>query len=290
MSAPATDVNTSAKESLVAVQLIDQVERGLAEPADLPARLEEPNLPAVREAAGRMFDLLVHVGSSVLAVEVKSSREGTDPQRLAERALLRNYDSFRALRQRRPEWAAYRIVESLLDELEGTGTEQAIRPGPEAAGLLEQVRREVGRRLADEQRHEPTVPDSSEWLVLYSQAVEEVISRSVAEGQTRTALRSLMTHLAVGQDDLGRLFAVSGETVRRWERGRSRIPRERGAAILAVESALGRLLEVFRPERLPLVVRRKADLFDGETALEWILRGRIDEVVDRYDRTFAYQA
>ena len=99
-----------------------------------------------------------------------------------------------------------------------------------------------------------------------------------------------MIHLDLGQDELGRLLGVSGETVRRWERGKNRIPRDSEAAILTVESAVRRLLEIFRPERLPLVVRREADLFEGETALEWILRGRIDDVILHYERMFVYQA
>jgi len=49
------------------------------------------------------------------------------------------------------------------------------------------------------------------------------------------------------------------------------------------------MLEIFRPERLFQVVRRKADLFDGESALEWILRGRVAEVADRYELALSYQ-
>jgi transcriptional regulator with XRE-family HTH domain len=99
-----------------------------------------------------------------------------------------------------------------------------------------------------------------------------------------------MTHLDVGQDELGRLFGVSGETVRRWERGKSSISSGSEAAILAVESAVRRLLEIFCRDRLPLAIRRKAKLFNGETALEWILRGRIEQVVESYERTLLYQA
>ena len=41
---------------------------------------------------------------------------------------------------------------------------------------------------------------------------------------------------------------------------------------------------MFRPRRLPEVIRRPAALFDAEPVLEWIERGRIIEVVQRYDR------
>jgi hypothetical protein len=40
---------------------------------------------------------------------------------------------------------------------------------------------------------------------------------------------------------------------------------------------------------LPTGIRRPAELFDGETALAWILRGRIAEVADRYETALLYQ-
>jgi len=46
---------------------------------------------------------------------------------------------------------------------------------------------------------------------------------------------------------------------------------------------------MFRPERLAQVVRRKAGLFDGESALDWILRGRIVTAVDHYEIALVYQ-
>jgi len=54
--------------------------------------------------------------------------------------------------------------------------------------------------------------------------------------------------------------------------------------------ALTRLLALFRPERLPEVIQRPADLFDGERALDWIRRGRAAEVADRYEMALSYQA
>ncbi len=41
--------------------------------------------------------------------------------------------------------------------------------------------------------------------------------------------------------------------------------------------------------RLPQVIRRPVDIFDGHSALEWILLGRIEEVAKRYEVAFAYQ-
>ena len=49
-------------------------------------------------------------------------------------------------------------------------------------------------------------------------------------------------------------------------------------------------LLVFGPERLPQVIRREAELFDGNPAVNWIVSGRITEVAKRYESVLAYQA
>jgi transcriptional regulator with XRE-family HTH domain len=54
-------------------------------------------------------------------------------------------------------------------------------------------------------------------------------------------------------------------------------------------AALSRLEEMFVPVRLPEIIRRPAQGFGGERALDWILRGEIDKVVEHYDLTLAYQ-
>ncbi len=132
--------------------------------------------------------------------------------------------------------------------------------------------------------------DDVEWRLLYNQAIEQVVAHEPGIDSTRTALRALMTRLDLSQDDLGRMLGVSGETIRRWERGATGIPAGRRALILAAEAGLRRLQDLFRPERLPTAVRRPAELFDGERALDWILRGRIAEVADRYETALLYQA
>ncbi len=105
----------------------------------------------------------------------------------------------------------------------------------------------------------------------------------------RLALERLMECLGLSQDQMGRMLDVSGETVRRWKSGATGIPLSRVAELTAAESALNRLLQIFRPERLPLVIRRKAEVFGGKAALDWILDGRIAEVADRYELSLAYQ-
>jgi transcriptional regulator with XRE-family HTH domain len=136
----------------------------------------------------------------------------------------------------------------------------------------------------------PDPAADQELLVLFNLAVFEVLRAASIQGQGRQEARHLMSRLALSYDQLGRAFGVSGETVRRWERGSHPIPDERLADLAAAGAALGRLEAMFRPERLSQVVRKKAGLFEGESALDWILRGRIAAAAGRYETALVYQA
>ena len=107
--------------------------------------------------------------------------------------------------------------------------------------------------------------------------------------EARMVMRRLLTALDLNSDELGQMLGVRGETVRRWEQGLESVPLERLADLTSAEVALDRLLELFRPKRLPVAIRRPVEFFGGEPALTWILRGQIDEVANRYDRVLAYQ-
>jgi hypothetical protein len=122
-------------------------------------------------------------------------------------------------------------------------------------------------------------------LALFSFESEETVSN---DGQK--VLRELMVTLKISFDDLGKMFKVSGETVRRWENGANAIPVDKTATILSTRAPLDKLLQIFQPERLSVVIRRHSDLFDGERALDWILRGRISGVARRYEVALSYQA
>ncbi len=116
---------------------------------------------------------------------------------------------------------------------------------------------------------------------------ETASARKASSG--RDMLRRVSTCLELSFENVGRILNVPGETVRRWERGISRIPTDALATLELVDSALNRLSKLFLPQRLPEVVRRKADLFNGARALDWILQGRIGDVVDRYEHALTYQ-
>ncbi len=102
-------------------------------------------------------------------------------------------------------------------------------------------------------------------------------------------LDRLRTCLDLSQEDLGTMFGVTGEDVRAWESGGAEIPEITFARLISAGTALDRMLWLFRPDRLPQVIRRRAEAFNGERALEWILDGRIAEVADRYDSGLSYQ-
>jgi cell wall assembly regulator SMI1 len=91
-------------------------------------------------------------------------------------------------------------------------------------------------------------------------------------------------------DELGKMLGVSSKRIDEWNRGQSAIPPAQLAMLHNAAVALDLLEQTFESERLPKVIRRSAALFDGERALDWILRGRIQDVAERYDRVLMYQA
>ncbi len=101
-------------------------------------------------------------------------------------------------------------------------------------------------------------------------------------------LARLKAGLDVGSEDVGAMFGATGDIARAWELGTEEVPDLIFARVIAAESAFNRLAEIFRPERLPQVIRRRAPVFDNERALDWILDGRIAEVAERYDSGLAF--
>lgn len=102
-------------------------------------------------------------------------------------------------------------------------------------------------------------------------------------------LDRLGSALGLGQDELGRLFGVSGESIRRWRNRQVAMPLDQRAKLGESAAALDRLEAIFQPQALAQAVRRKAAAFEGESALDWILRGRIRDVADIYEFVLSYQ-
>ncbi len=108
------------------------------------------------------------------------------------------------------------------------------------------------------------------------------------------ALRSYLRHvrevLDLSFDQVGRALRVNGETVRRWENAAIAIPEAQWAPVTMMDQEVHRMERLFTPERLPMVVRRPADMFEGRAAMDWLLEGRWQEVADLYESALLYQA
>ncbi len=134
------------------------------------------------------------------------------------------------------------------------------------------------------------VSNVQESFALFHLAVSSVITEEESANEGQQILRTLMTVFDLSFEELGRMFGVTGETARRWEIGSSSISSDRKAAISSTKEPMDKLLKIFRHARLPQVIRRAAELFGGERALDWILRGKIADVANRYEITLRYQA
>ena len=130
----------------------------------------------------------------------------------------------------------------------------------------------------------------AELLAIFNAAVGERFLAERAEWQGRQIVRDLIVRLGLTRDEVAAMLHVPVETLDAWESGRTTIPKESVAQLQAAGTALSKLLGIFQPERLPQVIRREADLFDGHPAVDWIVRGRIAEVAERYESVLAYQA
>jgi DNA-binding transcriptional regulator YiaG len=128
-----------------------------------------------------------------------------------------------------------------------------------------------------------------DYLSTYNLAFAEILREHMVEPRAQQTIRELLQGFDLSYDELGRTFDVSGETVRRWAKGASAVPKQKLAVLDVAGNALRRMLRVIRPEVLPSVVRRPAELFGGASALDWIRSGRFADVADRYETAFAYQ-
>jgi len=150
----------------------------------------------------------------------------------------------------------------------------------------------LGVRVRVPQRRQharpPRVKPDLETVIVFDAGVLEYTTKIASSKDTAAIIQRLMAHLQLSYDEVGLIVGTTGETVRRWEHGQS-IPPEKHAVLHATDAALSRLLDVIKPEALPSAVRTPAEIFDTESALAWILRGRMTEVAERYDRELSYQ-
>ena len=200
-------MTTAATSARRVADLHRRIMARLAAAPDLPDRLAQPNLPAVRQAAALFYDCLREL-----------DRPGAiDTPVAVARALVGAVDGLRALRERRLADAASHLLASWLDQ--GTvGDRMTTDAGSSTYGPAPDVALEIAEAAARAAqapwpRSQPL--DDPEWLLTYHLACEQLMAEHLGAGRARVALRSLMAHLNLSQDDLGRMFGVSSETVRR---------------------------------------------------------------------------
>ena len=114
-------------------------------------------------------------------------------------------------------------------------------------------------------------------------------TRGPVEDAAAVLLR-VKTLLGVDEAMLVRLLGVDLDAIQLAQVAPEAFPKEAFPALAHYDAACRRLLAMFRPERLHRVLRRRVPLFGGSAALDWILQGRIDQVVAEYERTLSYQA
>lgn len=237
---------------------------------DLAVRLREPNLDAVAAFIQRVDDAVAGLNRLAHLPDDISPLVEASVVQASLLSLLSCRSGNRAL-------AADLLAQTWSSQASAFGVDAAWVPHvtlPDAAMLL----------------HKPGDVDLPEVLALFNLAVGDHLRKRAGADEGRAILRRTFTLLGLSHDEAALIFRVRGETIRRWEQGITRISDERLAVLHTIDAALDRLSRLFRPDRLRSVVRRAADLFDGERALDWILRGRIAEVADRYDMALSYQA
>jgi transcriptional regulator with XRE-family HTH domain len=235
----------------------------------LAERLQSPDLDTLR-------DFVRFVDGCIVIFNEAAGLEDRWASLIRANALQSSFPVAVSYRHGRPRWACEQLFALWNGSLAVWGYE-ALNDCP--------VQEQSERRLRDFVQLEHDI----DYLTTFHLAVSEVLTESVTGSEARAILERLRATLDLSFDDLGRVFRVSGETVRRWERGSSILPADQMATLASTDAALDRLLHILKPERLAQVITRSADLFDGRSARELILSGQIDQVADRYEVALRYQ-
>ncbi len=157
-------------------------------------------------------------------------------------------------------------------------------PGPEVTAP------DLGSLASEDEPIDPSTLSNRKLLWSFQTAVFQLLRTEEHQREGLEALIDMRTSLDLDSAQLGRLLEVSEDRVRSWEEEEETLPGETAARLSVILDSMRRLRSMFLPERLPQVVRRPAELFGDDSALEWILQGRIREVADRYDLLLRYQA
>lgn len=117
--------------------------------------------------------------------------------------------------------------------------------------------------LARSQRDDP------DWLDAFSKAMQQ--ERSGHQVQW------VFESWGISQSEAGRLFGVSRQAVSRWVANGA--PETQVPAFADLAAATDILTHYVKLDRIPAVVRRPAEAFDGQSLLEMLAEGRTVEIV-----------
>jgi hypothetical protein len=116
---------------------------------------------------------------------------------------------------------------------------------------------QAAERLIDAHSHDPR------WLDAFADAFEQ--RRSGAE------LARVLTVWDLGRAEAGRLFGVTRQAIAKWiDKG---VPPDRAAEVADVAAATDLLVRYLRRDRIPAVVRRRADALHGRSLLDMLAAG-----------------
>ena len=90
----------------------------------------------------------------------------------------------------------------------------------------------------------------------------------------------------LSRTELGELFGVSRQAVSKWIR--DGVPSDRATAVADIEAITDLLDRYLKRDRIPAVVRRRADGLGGRSLLELVGAGRTAEALELTRRMFTF--
>lgn len=128
---------------------------------------------------------------------------------------------------------------------------------------------------------------SDESVLMTLLAMQQPPSESMVAAARKTIAR-LIELLDLSLEQVATILGVAIEQVVEWTGDRGTPPAYAVAELHQLDDALSTLEHLFNPERIPQIIRRPAELFGGESALDLILRGDLPLVVAKYDESLHY--
>ena len=141
-------------------------------------------------------------------------------------------------------------------------------PGDLLDDLFAQDPAAVARRLTD-----AAADDSrrQRWL--------NILAGTLDRAPERNVFARIVDVWGLSDAETSRLFGVTRQAIGKWRT--TRIPDKRRPAVADLAAVTDLLVHYLKPERIPAVVRRSADMLDGASMLDFVASGRTSELLER---------